>query len=64
MNFQQIENIITKNNWILIRTLGSHYQYQRTDCEKNVIIPNYGNKDIPMDVVKNLEKVSGLSLLR
>ena len=64
MNFKQIENIITKNKWKLIRILGSNYQYRKAGHPDFIIIPNYGDYDIPTDVVKNLEKTTGLSLLR
>ena len=64
MNFQQIENIITKEDWVLIRKLGSNYQYQKNGCKETVIIPNCQDKDIPTDVIKNLENKIGLSLLR
>lgn len=64
MNFKEIEKQLKKDNWILIRTLCFNYQYKKIGYDKTIIIPNYGSKHLPIDVVKNLEKTTGLSLLR
>ncbi len=64
MDFRQVENIITRNGWILIRTLGNSRQYKKPGCEKAVVITDYGRQDIPIGVVRHLEKLTGLSLER
>lgn len=64
MNFKKIEKIILADGWVLVRVCGSHYQFKKPGVEKNVVIPNHGNKDISIGVLKNLEKVTGLSLRR
>ena len=64
MNFTQIEKILIKNGWKLLRTLGSNCQYGKYGYDKTVIIHNYGQEDLPLDMVKHLEKITGLSLLR
>lgn len=64
MNFKKIEKIILADGWVLVRVCGSHYQFKKPGVEKNVVIPNHGNKDISIGVLKNLEKTTGLSLRR
>ena len=64
MNFKKIEKIILADGWVLVRVCGSHYQFKKSGVEKNVVIPNHGNKDISIGVLKNLEKTTGLSLRR
>ncbi len=62
MSFRQIEKKVTNDGWVLVRILGSHYQYKKAGCDKLVVIPNHGEKDISIGVLKNLEKITGLSL--
>lgn len=64
MNFKKIERLITADDWVLVRTCGSHYQFKKNGVDKTVVIPNHGNKDISIGVLKNLEKITGLSLRR
>ena len=64
MNFKKIEKIILADGWVLVRVCGSHYQFKKPGVEKNVVIANHGNKDISIGVLKNLEKITGLSLRR
>lgn len=64
MNFTQIEKHFIENGWVLIRTIGSHYQYKKIGENTTAIIPDYGQKDLPLDIVKRLEKTTGLSLVR
>ena len=64
MNFKKIEKIILADGWVLVRVCVSHYQFKKPGVEKNVVIPNHGNKDISIGVLKNLEKITGLSLRR
>lgn len=64
MNFKRIERIILADGWVLVRICGSHYQFKKTGVEKTVVIPNHGNVDISISVLKNLEKNTGLSLRR
>ena len=64
MSFRQVEKIITKNNWKLVRVLGSHYQYKKPGCNQTAVIPNHGSRDLSIGVLKNLEKITGLSFRR
>ncbi len=62
MSFRQIEKKVTKAGWVLVRVLGSHYQYRKEGCSDLVVIPNHGSKDLSIGVLKNLERITGLSL--
>lgn len=64
MVFKKVEKIIIADGWKLIRIIGSHYQYQKPGSEFTLVIPNHNGKDLSIDVMKNLEKVTGLSLMR
>ena len=62
MTFRDVEKKIKKNDWVLVRVLGSHYQYKNIHYSMTVVIPNHGSKDLSIGVIKNLEKITGLSL--
>ncbi len=62
MSFRQIEKVITKDGWKLVRVMGSHYQYKKQNYDHTAVIPNHGSKDVSIGVIKNLEKITGLPL--
>ncbi|MCR5626507.1 MAG: type II toxin-antitoxin system HicA family toxin [Lachnospiraceae bacterium] len=62
MTFRQIENRITEDGWKRVRVCGSHYQYKKEGVAKLVVIPNHSCRDISIGVLKNLERITGLSL--
>lgn len=63
-NFKTIEKKMVTNGWFLVRVSGSHYQYKHpTNCN-TITIPNHNGKDLSVGVLKNLEKITGLSLRR
>lgn len=62
MNYIQIEKIITNNGWVLVRTIGSSRQYRKSGCETPVILTMYSSRNVSADVLKILEKKTGLSL--
>ena len=64
MGFRQVEKIITADGWMLVRIAGSHYQYKKEGVPYNVTLPNHGSKDISIGVIRNLEKITSLSLRR
>ena len=63
-NSNKIEKIIVTNGWVLVRVNGSHYQYQHPDNPNTITIPRHKGKDLSIGVIKNLEKLTGLSLRR
>lgn len=55
---------LTSNGWQLVRISGSHHQYKKAGVSTLATIPNHGKKDIPIGILKSLEKQTGLSLRR
>lgn len=62
MTSRKVEKELRKNGWVLVRVVGSHYQYKNIHYSMTVVIPNHGSKDLSIGVLKNLEKITGLSL--
>ena len=63
-NFKTIEKKIVADGWTLVRITGSHYQYKKQGCMPTVVIPNHNGRDLSIGVIKNLERITGLSLTR
>ena len=63
-NFKTIEKKMVTNGWFLVRVSGSHYQYKHPTNQHTITIPNHNGKDLSVGVLKNLEKITGLSLRR
>lgn len=63
-NFKNIERKITADGWTLVRITGSHYQYKKAGSPLTVVVPNHSGRDVSIGVIKNLEKITGLSLMR
>lgn len=64
MTFRIIKNALNANGWVLVRVTGSHFQYRKVGVPYSITVPNHNGKDISIGVVKDLEKKTGLSLLR
>lgn len=64
MTTLKIEKLISADGWYLVRTNGSHHMFKKEGCADLLVIPNHGNKDLSIGVMKNLEKTSGLSFRR
>lgn len=63
-NFKSIEKVIITHGWMLVRSNSSHYLYMHSVNSSTITIPNRGDADLSIDVIKNLEKTTGLSLRR
>ena len=57
-NFKSIEKKLTSNGWQLVRISGSHHQYKKAGVSTLATIPNHGKKDIPIGILKSLEKTN------
>lgn len=64
MNFKAVERLLAADGWQLVRICGSHYQYKKPCIPYTVVIPNHGSRDMSIGLLKNLEKITGLSLRR
>ena len=63
MTYREIDRILRRNGWVLIRTNGSHCQYKKAECAFLAVVPNHGGKSVSVGVIRSLEKGTGLSLL-
>lgn len=61
-DFRTIEKKVTAAGWVLVRVSGSHFQFKKEGVSQILVIPNHKGRDISIGVLKNLEKISGLSL--
>lgn len=64
MTFCEFEKILKADKWVLIRTVDSHLLYRKVGLPDSVIIPNNNEKELSISIITNLEKKTGLSLLR
>lgn len=64
MVFREVNKVLRKNGWSVVRIHGSHYQYAHSCYGNCITVPNHGSKDISVGVLKNLEKGTGLSFIR
>lgn len=62
MIYREIAKRLTNDGWIVVRSCGSHYTYKKEGYREIITIPDHGNKDISIGVIKNAERVSGLTL--
>lgn len=62
MVFKDIDKILRKNNWYVVRIKGSHYQYKHNNYSYCVTVPNHGKSELSLGILKNIEKGTDLSL--
>ena len=61
MRFKDIDKVLRKNGWFVVRvSKSSHYQYRREGSENLVTVPNHGSKDISKGTLGSIERQSGL----
>lgn len=63
MKFQELNKLLKKNGWVLVRVNGSHYQYRHPFHSGTATIPRH-YKDVSTNIIKSLEKQTGLSFRR
>lgn len=61
-DFRTIVKKVTADDWVLVRTSGSHFQFKKKGVSKTVVIPNHGGRSISIGVLKQIETITGLSL--
>jgi predicted RNA binding protein YcfA (HicA-like mRNA interferase family) len=59
MKFAEIEKIVTKDGWSLVRTKGSHCHYHHLQKAGTVTIPKHSG-DIPPMVIASILRQAGL----
>mgnify|MGYP000921584951 CR=1 FL=1 len=63
MIFKEAESIIKNDGYVLIRTSGLFKQYQKVGFP-TITIPDYGRKDLTIEVLKSLKNITDFSLPR
>lgn len=53
MKFIELDRILKRNGWRVVRTKGSHHQYQKEGVNKTLTVPNHPG-DIAKIIVKNI----------
>jgi len=61
MNYRDAKKILNANGWVLVRSNGSHHLFEKAGEERKANMPKHGSKDLSIGVIKDLEKVTGLS---
>lgn len=64
MTYREVEKVLRKNRWQLVRVSGSHYCFKKLGSSYVAVVPCHGGKDISIGVLKSLEKGTGLSIRR
>jgi predicted RNA binding protein YcfA (HicA-like mRNA interferase family) len=62
MNSRQIISAIEAEGWYEVAQKGSHKQFRHPTRAGKATVPVHGSKDVPLPVVKSIEKQSGVSL--
>lgn len=61
MNGKQVIKKLEDNGWMLSRVNGSHHIMIKSGM-RSVPVPVHGNSDIGIDLLKRIEKQSGVKL--
>lgn len=64
MTYTEVEKILKRNGWKCIRIKGSHHQFQKDGSGPTITVPRHPGKDLFIEVLRNIEKGTGLSLKR
>lgn len=58
MKYSELHRKIKKKGWVLIRSNGSHYIYERDG--KRIPVPFHGSDEVPKGLQRSLEEEMGL----
>ena len=64
MSTGEILKQINEAGWTEIRVYGHYHQFANPDYRQIITLPVYPGKEVSMEVLKNLEKGTGLSFHR
>ena len=62
VDFRQVTKKLKKEGWEVVRVTGSHYQFKKVGVSATVTVPHHPGKTLSLNVIKSIEKQSGLSL--
>ncbi len=60
MRFIELDRLLKKHGWQVVRTKGSHNQYQKEGIAKTLTVPNHSG-DIANIIVKNILKGANIN---
>ncbi len=60
MRFIELDRLLKKHGWQVVRTKGSHNQYQKEGIAKTLTVPNHSG-DIANIIVKNILKSANIN---
>ena len=60
MTFKELDKLLKNNGWVLVRSKGSHFQYQHKEHPNTIAVPNHGGKDIKKVTLNSILKQAGL----
>ena len=46
MTYKELDKLLKRNGWVLVRSKGSHFQYQHKEHPNTIAVPNRNEKDI------------------
>ena len=59
-----MDKILKDNGWKKVRQCGSHVTYKKNGMSSIVTVPNHKGRSISIGVVRDIEKKTGIDLLR
>jgi predicted RNA binding protein YcfA (HicA-like mRNA interferase family) len=62
MNARQIISALEVEGWYEVAQKGSHKQFRHPTRPRKTTVPVHGSKDVPVPVLKSVEKQSGVVL--
>ncbi len=59
--FKKVREILINAGFVYKSARGSHFKYENKRAGRIAIVPNHGNKDIPVGTIKSIIEMSGIS---
>ncbi len=64
MNYRQVVQILKKAGYKKVSSNGSHVYFKKPGYAYKACVPNHGGKDLSLNVIKGLQRGTGLSFQR
>ena len=61
---KDVVKVLTSDGWVYTRQRGSHAIYKKEGISDIVCIPIHGSKSVSIGVLKQTERITGLSFRR
>ena len=60
MTYKELDKLLKSNGWVMVRSKGSHFQYQHKEYQNTIAVPNHNGKDIKKGPLNSILKQAGL----